>query len=145
MMLRRKFVPNPVRRAEFKVLLDYVSKLQAGARISWVEITQATGVAMTKSGQDLLRFALKRAKRPYLAIQGEGVELSSKDNALEVVASKTRRFVGALDNARETTSLVSTRHLDELPQEAKNRLLHQQAIFDTLSLSANLAKKLPAK
>jgi hypothetical protein len=139
------FTPNQRRREHFARVLEYVSKLPDGARVSWVEVTQATGVAMTKDGQGLVRLALRRAKRPYLAIVGSGFELSSPNNALEVVASKTRRFVGALDVARETTAQVSTRHLDAMSQEKKNRLLHHQAIFDTLALNASLAKKLPAK
>ena len=139
------FTPNPQRQERLAKLRDFVDALIDGRRVSWLEVEQATGIKMDPAGQALIRLTLKRQRRPYLSLVGLGFEVSSAHNGVPIVEAKTRRFVSALAVARETTEQVSGRHINEMTQPNKNKLLHHQAVFSTLELSASLAKKLPAK
>lgn len=143
-----RFDPNEQRRADLKRLRAFVDTLGDGARVSYVEIEQATGVKMDDRGRKLMQLTLKRARRPPVTLPGHGYEMSSPANALEIVGAKSRRLVGALKIAQETTEHVAGRHLEEMSQEHRGKLQHHQAVFATLSLSASLAKdarRLPEK
>lgn len=140
------FTPNEQRREDLKKLREFIATLGDGQRVSWVEVTQKTGVFMNDRGKDLARLALRQQRRPYEPIPGAGFEMSSPENGVTIVNSKTRRFVSALDVARETTEQVSGRHLDAMTADKKSALIQRSAVFATLALSATLAKKaLPQK
>ncbi len=142
----QKFAPNEQRRIDVKKLREFVATLGDGQRVSWVEVTQRTGITMNDRGKDLVRLALRQERRPYEPIPGAGFEMSSSENGLTIVNAKTRRFVSALDVARETTEQVAGRHIDAMTSDKRSQLIQRQAVFSTLALSATLARKsLPEK
>ena len=143
-MKSARFEPNERRQKDIEALRVYIAALADGAHVSWVEVTQASGVEMNARGKALVSLVAKRLRRPYLSLPGDGIAMSSTTNALDIVGGKTKRFIGALAIAKETTEQVAGRHMNELPQAEKNRLMHHQAVFATLALSASLSKKLPA-
>ena len=96
-------------------------------------------------GKALFHLAQAKGQTPGRDHQGLWREVLCVENALDIVAAKARRLSGALNIAKETTSQVSGRHLDEMPQDGRNRLIQIEATFAALSISASLAKKLPPK
>ena len=139
------FEANEKRRDTLARLIEFVRGCPDGATVGWLDVTQKTGVQMNDAGKALFHLARQRAKRPAETIKGYGVKFSCVENALDIVAAKARRLSGALNIAKETTSQVSGRHLDEMPQDGRNRLIQIEATFAALSISASLAKKLPPK
>jgi hypothetical protein len=138
----KPFTPNEQRRADLEKLRDRVLTLSDGEIVSWLELEQSTGVKMDDRGRDLFRLACSRLKRPYKANPGNGVEMSSSTNALDIVADKTKRVTSALETARETTDQVAGRHLDQMDGEARKKIEHHRAVFATIGLSSSLSKKL---
>lgn len=140
-----RFAPNEARREALEKLRAFVSKLGDGVRVGHVEIEKATGVKMDRYGQELWRLTCKRLKRPTLTIVGFGYEMSSASNAEDIAGTKNRRVLNAVDVAKETLDELASRHLDEMSADQRQRITHNLALLGTLSLSASLAKKLPAK
>ncbi len=138
-----RFSPNGDRQRNIDSITRWFAGLGDGARVSWLEVEQKTGVKMTPAGRNLVRLVAKRLHRPYRSMPGLGFETSSADNGLDIVAIKTSRAIHAISVTKRTTDTVAARHLDQMTQEARNRLLQTQATFATLQLTASLAKKLP--
>ena len=132
------FEPNMKRRANLVKLREYVASAAAGARVSWVEVEQATGVEMRDQlSRNLFRSACHREKRGYIALPGGGVEFSSASNALECVGRYFTRVNGAIQSAAEKSGYVVERHASEITGDAGRELLRRAAL---ISLLANIAK-----
>lgn len=72
---------NEKRREALLVLRAFVRDVAPGARVSWVEVEEETGLPMRlPKERDLFRDAMRMEKRVYKAIPGSGVEFSSADN-----------------------------------------------------------------
>lgn len=142
-----RFAPNEKRRAELARLVEYGSTLAHGARVSWLEVEQATGVSMRDDyGRDLFREAVReKLKRRYVALPGFGIEMSSPENANEIASREIQQIGSAVDRAGKTTGLLIEQHLDKMQQDQQARLLQKQAFLATIALSGNLSKRLPAK
>jgi hypothetical protein len=140
--------PNEQRRAWIKTLTAYVTTLKDGARVSWVELEQATGVPCgpRSSGRGLFRLVCKRIGRRYEPLHGDGFEMSAPTNANSIVDRALSKVGKHITIARDTTEIVVGRHIDEMQGDARKRLEHQRAALATIGLSATLARKgLPAK
>lgn len=143
-MTAEVFKPNEERRERIKVLRDFIGKQSDGAKLSWLEVEQATGISMgsRSGGRDLLREALARIDRAYLPLHGDGVELSSPQNGVVIVCESLRKSVRSLRRTRKKTDLVTERHLDQMSQENRNKMLRAQAILGTTELVRGLQKAL---
>jgi hypothetical protein len=140
------FEKSEQRQRDLEAIKNVVGDAKDGARFSWLELEQATGVKMDDRGKALLRQQLDRINRPYLSLHGDGIELSCPTNAEEIVGRHTLRLKNAFTSAKETTDVVMVRHGKELASDVLARLTHKQAMFATLDLTAELAKttkKLP--
>jgi hypothetical protein len=141
-----KIEPNTKRREDLVKLRDWVAGQPNGARLSWVEIETATSVDMRDQyGRNLFRSACHREKRRYLTIPGGGVELSSKDNALEIVQRKNAVVAKSIKRAALQNGDVVTRHVDEMSPSAARELIRAASIAATLAMVRRgaEAKKLP--
>jgi len=135
------FAPNPKRRENLVALRKFVHEQEAGARVSWVEVEQATGVDMQHQlSRNLFRSACHREKRGYIALPGGGVEFSSSTNAVECVTRYAIRVNGAIASAAEKSAYVVERHAREMSGDAERELLRNASL---LALLASIAK--PAK
>ena len=137
------FEPNMTRRKNLLTLRDFVTKQPHGSRVSWVEVEQQTGVAMSgQLNRNLFRAACRREKRGYIPLRGGGVEFSSAANARECVERYNTLACGVVRAAAEKTAYVTTRHLHEMDGEERKELLRVASIASMLSMVAR-AKRAP--
>jgi hypothetical protein len=129
------FAPNTKRRAALVTLREYVASQPNGARLSWVEIETATSVEMkSQYGRNLFRAACHREKRGYLPLPGGGVELSSPDNAVEIVDRYNGRVLGAVRAAADKGGYVVQRHIGEMKGDEARKLLRAASLSATLAM-----------
>lgn len=140
-----RFKPSPEKDHARSALRTFLTTLEDGRRLSWLEIEQATGISMDSGGRALFRVVCGRAGRYYRAILGEGIEMSSHSNTVEIVAGKTRRAVNGMRRAEVTTSGLLARHGDEMTQADRNAIVFHKSLFASLDLASSLTKNLPAK
>lgn len=131
-------------RIDYANMFAYVDKLSNGARVSWVEFEQDTGVDMNQRGRAIFRKVCETLRRKYISMPSCGVEMSSPSNGLEIVRNSTNKALGAFGRAKETTDQVVGRHLEEMTQDSKNQILKHKSLLATLELSTSLSKKLSA-
>lgn len=137
-----KIVPNTKRRADLVSLRAYVAARPNGARLSWVEIETETGIDMrSQYGRNLFRSACHRERRRYLTLPGSGVELSSKDNALEIVERKNNHVVKLIKKTATENGDVVTRHVDEMAPSEAQRLIRAASLAGTLAMVRRSAEK----
>ena len=139
------FEPNKDRQRRIQAIADWYSKLADGQTVSWVEAEQQTGIRMKVENRALVHYvAFLRLKRPYKVLVGRGFIVSSRDNANEIVDDAACRVVSAIDKARHTTDHMVGRHVNEMSQDQRNRILQRQAALNTIALSGSLTRKLKA-
>jgi hypothetical protein len=141
-----KLAPNLKRREDLVALRAFVANAPNGARLSWVEIETATSVVMRgQYGRNLFRSACHRERRRYLTIPGAGIELSSKDNALEIVERKNKKIVHAIKRSASENADVVTRHVDEMAPGDAQKLIRAASLSATLAMVRKSAEAPAAK
>ncbi len=138
-----RLVTNTDRRRSMDAINKWLPSIGDGQMVSWLEAEKATGVRMDNNGRALVRISAKRMGRPYRAVRGLGFETSSADNGMDIVAGKIGKTLRSIADTKQTTDTIVGRHIEQMTQDAKNRILQTQATFATLQLSASLAKRLP--
>jgi hypothetical protein len=86
-------------------------------------------------------------KRPYLAKHGGGIELSSANNAQEIMQKRADLVVTSLHGTEKTSKILLDRHGKELSAGTRDALERTSAFFATMRLQAKNQQKalLPAK
>jgi len=138
-----RFTPNLERQERARKLRAFLEPQPNGARISWVEIEQFTGVDMgtDTAGRELVREALDRLRRPYIKVQGLGIELSSKDNATQIGDEATERVTEQMRLSQRKIDRTIARHEEELSAGEKARLARQSAQIGTYRLACEVARR----
>ena len=131
---------NEKRRADLVRLSGYVAGIADGAKLYWERIAHDSGVPMDNRGKGLFRLACKTECRPYKAMPGDGVEMSFKDNALDIARSKVSRVHRAARIASTTTSRVSERHSAQMSEPDNKRLSNIQGVMDAIVHARRLAR-----
>jgi len=148
------FEPNMQRRKDLVTLREFVAVQEAGARVSWVEVAQATGGVMVgPKALNLFRKACKQEKRDYLSLPDVGVEFSGPANAIECVQRSIGRIAGAVKSAAEKSGRVIERHAGEMPAEQASELIRLGSFASMLAIvaklkaseSASMVKKIDAE
>ena len=136
------FEPNQKRRELIVAIIDFMRAQPDGARITWVEIEQATGAPMrTNEQRALVREACAKLDRAYIAIPGSGIELSSATNAAEIGNRETRKIGNAIERASTTVSAVISRHGNELSSEVQRGLLRVAGLAGALRTLRDAGEK----
>lgn len=113
---------------DIATLCAYIEKQKDGAVLDYVSITRDTGVDMNTHGRGLLRRALQRLRRQATAIRGHGVELSSADNAIDLVHARHAKVGRAFKTAVKATRQIKDRHFEDMKQQDKNALLQVESV-----------------
>jgi len=118
-----------------------------GSTVSWLEIEKATGISMRTGGpgREWTRRALRKIRRPYEAVRGNGVRLSAPTTALTISGHKFVRIDGAVRIAERVNRQLSERHLDKMTGEEQRTLIAYGALFGTIRAVAKQNKPLIAR
>lgn len=124
----------PEREASVAKLADYFAGMQDGEFISWLRIEADTGqpMVLTGPGRNDVRRALRRIKRPYEAVRGEGVRLSAPENAMTIVRGRFVRIDGAVRIADRTQRQLQERHLDKMNPAEQQKMIMLAGFFGAI-------------
>jgi len=133
---------NLKRQQDIASLRNFFEVQMDGDDVLWVKIEHETGVAMNEHGRALAREALRKLRRPYIPIRGDGIRLSAPDNALDIMGSRFKAIDRKVRHADTTRTQLSDRHMpamDEVTQQKMNALA---GFFGTVRAIAKSADKL---
>ncbi len=128
------------------LLVDYIKTIAPGARVSWLEIEEATGLSMkTHAARNLVRLACRKAARQYCPLPGLGLEFSSVDNANEIAQKAVGAVATAVVRGAHKVANLCEQHLDQMTPDQARMLTSKQAFLSSVAVSTQLARRLPAK
>jgi hypothetical protein len=135
-MAKKRFETTPERQMQMKKLGEYFDTQPDGEEFSWDRIESETRIPMRPRGpgRALVWKTLKRLKRPYEAIVGIGLRLSSPETALTIVHGKFRRMDGAVRVATRTQKILSDLHLDKMSGDEQRKMIMAAAFFATVRM-----------
>ena len=138
-----RFKPNLERQERARKVREFLEPQSNGARLSWLEIEQATGVSMNiaSDGRDLVREGLDRLRRTYIKVQGLGIELSSKENATQIGDEASERVAEQMRLSQRKIDRTLARHEGELSAGEKAKLARQSAVLGTYRLAAEVERR----
>lgn len=124
----------PQHESEIAKIAEFFVPLPDGEDISWLRIEHETGVSMNVKGpgRSFARRALRRLKRPYEPVRGEGLRLSSPDNAMTIVRGRFIRIDGAVRIADRTQQELQKRHLPLMSTQDQQRMLVAAGFFGAI-------------
>lgn len=137
-----KLISNAERESEVARLASYFEQLPDGEELLWMRIESDTGMSMAVSGRGraLVRKALRRLKRPYEALVGEGIRLSAPDTAMTIVRGRFCRIDGAVRVADRTQKQLQQRHLEQMSSDDQRRMLLAAGFFGAIRAHAKEAR-----
>ena len=130
----------PERQAQLTKVAEFLTSLPDGEEVSWLRIESDTSVRMDSAGKALVRQALKRIKRPYAPVRGQGLQLSGPSNALTIMHGGFVRIDNAVRSADKTRAQLSTRHLEQLTPPDQQRMLMLAGFFGAVRTYAKEAR-----
>lgn len=113
---------------------------KSGEFIMYQNLQHLSGVRMDERGKQFMRTALKRLKLEYTVVPGKGIELSSPDNAIKIVATKVIRIDNSVKRAEKTTRNVTDKHYTEMKPEEQRNLNFLGAAFASIRAYSQSAK-----
>lgn len=124
----------PEREADIARLRDYFAGMSDGEYVSWLRIESETGISMRFGGHGRgdVRRALRKLKRPYEAIRGDGVKLSAPDNAINIVRGRFVRIDGAVRVADRVQQQLRERHLDQMSVQDQRTMIMTAGFFGAI-------------
>jgi len=131
-MAKNMFKPsNPEREIQVAKLIAYFATFADGEEVSWIRIEHDTGYSMAipGRGRDLVRYALRKLKRPYEAVRGTGVRLSAPASAVTILNGKFIRIDGAVKVAARTQNHLAKRHLEQMSGEDQRKMIIAAGFF----------------
>lgn len=126
------FKNNPEVAATIAKLADYFAGLADGEEVMWIRVEADTSIKMTTVGRALVRRALRRLKRPYEALHGNGVRLSSPQTAMAITRGKFCRIDSAVRVAERTNEQLSGRHLAQMSPDEQRKMLMAASLFGAI-------------
>lgn len=124
----------PEREAAVAALADYFAGMPDGEYVAWLRIEAETSqsMALTGPGRDDVRRALRRLRRPYEPVRGDGVRLSAPDNAISIVRGRFVRIDGAVRVADRTQQQLRERHLEQMTPDDQRTMLLTAGLFGAI-------------
>jgi hypothetical protein len=133
---------NEETAVDLNTLSEFIAGTEDGATRSWVEVEQATGVAMSMRGRSLFRRAMRKAKREYYPLPGSGIRFSDHRNTVEIVRLRDARIAGAAKRANKASGRLQTRHLEELSAPDRAEFLMRASLRGALLSGSKGLKQL---
>lgn len=130
----------PERAQAVAKLADYLAGQPDGEELTWLRIESETSVRMDMPGRELTRRALAKIKRPYEAIRGDGVRLSSASTSMTILRGRFVRIDRAVRRADKTLEQIADRHMAQLPQQEQQKLLVLAGFFGAVRVFAKEAE-----
>lgn len=129
----------PETELKIQKLKDYFESQADGDELSWMRIESDTGVTMDYRGKGLARSALRKLRRPYEALRGHGLKMSSPDSAITIMGGKFVRIDAAVRRADRTRACLQDRHLVQMSHKDQAKMLALAGFFGAVRAFASEA------
>lgn len=121
----------------------YLETLQDGEEVPWIRFEADLNITMDDAGRNIVRDALRKAKRPYESIRGEGIRLSSPERAMAILGQRFVRIDNTVRSADRTQRALQARHLESMKPSEQQKMLAAAGFFGTIrAFAADARKKL---
>lgn len=142
------FTTNPDKAKAKEKLVHWIGTNRSRGRVSWLEIETETGIPMSGKdkarGRAWMRQSILACGLEWVTIHGEGIELSSADNAADVVAEKRVRVFRGVRRMDRCVTRLEAAHISQMSAQQRDRFQAEASILATLRLVAKpTAKVLP--
>ncbi len=137
-----RYTSNQAKAEEIQTLMKYFEHLPDGEEITWdrIEIETHVSMGVDGHGRDHARRALRKLKRPYEALNGQGIRLSAVQTAMTILRGRFCRIDGAVRVADRTQRELSERHLAQMAQDEQRRMLLAAGFFGAIRAYAKEAR-----
>lgn len=129
----------PERETQVAKLMDSIGAVADGTEISWLKLEHDTAIKMDMHGRALVRIALRKLRRPYEAVRGVGIRVSSHDTAMSIMGQRFIRIDNSVRRADRTREQLSDRHLAQMSTQDQQRMLTLAGFFGTVRAFAKEA------
>jgi len=126
-------------------LQAFIEGRKPGDEITFVTVEEVTGVKMDLSGRAKLRTAIKRAKREYSALKGEGVKLADAGMVMPLLASSLIKIDRSVKRGSKRQKTLQSQFFDALSPEEQHNILFCGAVFGAIRIAAENGKLLYKK
>lgn len=109
---------------EYLKLFTYVQNAPDGAALDYDKVQRETGIIMSEvsGNRNKLARAIHKAGRRAKVYPGIGYELDSVQNAEQIVDIAGQRVYRQIKRSSKTTQVITRRHIEFLPDDARTRL-----------------------
>lgn len=127
-------VATPEIEEKVALLVLFFEPLPDGEELSWGRITADTGIDMATAAKHrpLVVRALKRLRRPYEAMRGYGIKLSSAETSLRMVKRGFVRIDNSVKHVDRVQKQLSARHLDQMSPTDQRRMIMAAGFFGAI-------------
>ena len=108
---------------EYLKLVDYIKRKPDGFSLDYDLVQRETGISMaSQKNRNKLGKAIIRSKRRYLIFPGLGYQLDDPKNTMQIVEKAGDRFINQWRRSRETTHIVTVKHISKLDVDDQGKL-----------------------
>jgi len=119
----------------------FLSEVKApGLKLSYEEISTATGVTLDVRGKTYLRTALKRLKIEYLTYRNWGIAMPSKTTAMNVIDDRMLKTHRAVKKTRRAEVNIGTEFQGKFSKPTQERF--DKSVYITSELNKTISKHL---
>lgn len=111
-----------------------------GKELSFDYISAKTGVTMDDRGKGFLRTAMKRAKKVYSPIRGQGVKLADSKSTMPILINKMGKIDRAVKRSEKTHKTLQEQFFSSLPLQQQKEILYIGAVFGAIRVAAENGK-----
>lgn len=128
--------------AKLKEFLNAAAVERPGDKISYDEITDATGIDMDTKGKAYLRAAAKYAQVEYSTIPKYGIEIAGPDNSSDIMGGRLQRIDAATRRAETAAKNISVRYLEDMSDQDQKNINMLVSVFGAIRASADQYKRI---
>lgn len=126
-------------------LKAFIGEHKPGTKLSYKFIEHETGITMDAQGKARLRSALNSLKMEATNIRGEGIVLSSPDNANAIVATRFGRIDGAVRRSERTVRRLKDKHYEDMNPAERKKLGFAIGVLGAIRITAEQCKDVHKK
>lgn len=125
---------------ETLTLINYLQDMPNGQYLTYKQIQKDTGIKMDLNGKSYLRTALKKLKKEYSCVIGDGIKLASPETATCIVVGKLVKVDRAVRRGEKTVNNITSNFYNEVTPQEQKQLNFLGAVFGAIRVAAKNGK-----
>ena len=126
-------------------LMEFFTKQNPGAELSYLAIENGSGVKMNVRGKGLMRRALHRMRLEYSCARGYGIVLADTDMVMPILSTKITRIDRAVKRGDRSQKNLQEQFFNSLGPDQQRQILFAGAVFGAIRVAAEQGRMLYSK